>query len=126
MSPAPCVELIISQIPEVDRSSNNGPCTVSVENRQLPAFPPDVPRRIRRRQLPLIRVMLPLIARSGKEAALYSVNELIYLWKNVGLKSRSWLDGAHDRVLQDDQCLSGLNFINCLDLVDKYVLKRVD
>ncbi|SUG68913.1 Uncharacterised protein [Salmonella enterica subsp. enterica] len=31
MSPAPCVELIISQIPEVDRSSNNGPCTVSVE-----------------------------------------------------------------------------------------------
>lgn len=23
MSPAPCVELIISQIPEVDRSSNN-------------------------------------------------------------------------------------------------------
>lgn len=44
----------------------------------------------------------------------------------MGLKSRSGLDGTHDRVLQDDQCLGGLNFINCLDLVDKYMLESVD
>ncbi len=25
--------------------------------------------------------------------------------------------------LQDDQCLGGLSFINCLDLVDKYMLE---
>ena len=28
--------------------------------------------------------------------------------------------------MQDDQCLGGLNFINCLDLVDKYMLESID
>lgn len=40
--------------------------------------------------------------------------------------ARSWADGTHDRVLQGDQCLGGLNFINCLDLVDKYLLEGID
>lgn len=44
----------------------------------------------------------------------------------MGLKSRSRPDSTHDRVLQGDQCLGGLNFINCLDLVDKYLLQGVD
>lgn len=44
----------------------------------------------------------------------------------MGLKSRSGLNGTHDRILQDDQCLGGLNFINCLDLVDKYMLESID
>lgn len=30
ISPAPWVELITSQIPEADKSSNSGPCSVSV------------------------------------------------------------------------------------------------
>ena len=45
----------------------------------------------------------------------------------MGLKKkRSGLDGAHDRVLQHDQSFSGLNFIDCLDLVDKYLLQSID
>ena len=39
----------------------------------------------------------------------------------------NWLgrDGTHDGVLQRDQRFGGLDLVNGLDLVDKYLLQRI-
>ncbi len=58
---------------------------------------------------------------------MYAVSELGSTCGKCGNEfARSGADGTHDRVLQGDQRLGGLNFINCLDLVDKYLLQGVD
>ena len=58
---------------------------------------------------------------------MYAVNELGSTCGKCGNEiARSRADSTHDRVLQGDQGFSGLNFIDCLDLVDKYLLQSID
>ena len=58
---------------------------------------------------------------------MYAVSELGSTCGKCGYEfARSGADGTHDRVLQGDQRLGGLNFIDCLDLVDKYLLQGID
>lgn len=58
---------------------------------------------------------------------MYAVNELGSTCGKCGNEiARSRADSTHDRVLQGDQGFSGLNFIDCLDLVDKYLLEGVN